>query len=89
MSKVHVHATINNEPVEFLCEAGDTLLTALRDSVGLTGAKEGCATGDCGACSVIMSGRLVPSCLVQVARANLYLKSGLGLDQWADGIIDG
>ena len=69
MSKVHVHATINSEPVEFLCEAGDTLLTALRDSVGLTGAKEGCSTGDCGACSVIMNGRLVPSCLVLAAEA--------------------
>ena len=69
MSKIHVHATINTEPVEFLCEAGDTLLTALRDSVGLTGAKEGCSTGDCGACSVIMNGRLVPSCLVLAAEA--------------------
>jgi aerobic carbon-monoxide dehydrogenase small subunit len=69
MSKVHVQATINNQPVEFLCEAGDTLLTALRDTVGLTGAKEGCSTGDCGACSVIMNGRLVPSCLVLAAEA--------------------
>lgn len=69
MSKVHVHAMINSEPVEFLCEAGDTLLTALRDSVGLTGTKEGCSTGDCGACSVIMNGRLVPSCLVLAAEA--------------------
>lgn len=69
MSKVHVHATINSEPVEFLCEAGETLLTALRDSVGLTGTKEGCSTGDCGACSVIMNGRLVPSCLVLAAEA--------------------
>jgi aerobic carbon-monoxide dehydrogenase small subunit len=69
VSKVHVHTTINGEPVEFLCEAGDTLLTALRDSVGLTGAKEGCSTGDCGACSVIMNGRLVPSCLVLGAEA--------------------
>jgi carbon-monoxide dehydrogenase small subunit len=69
MSKVHVQATINNQPVEFLCEAGDTLLTALRDTVGLTGAKEGCSTGDCGACSIIMNGRLVPSCLVLAAEA--------------------
>jgi aerobic carbon-monoxide dehydrogenase small subunit len=69
VSKVHVQATINNEPVEFLCEAGDTLLTALRDTVGLTGAKEGCSTGDCGACSIIMNGRLVPSCLVLAAEA--------------------
>jgi aerobic carbon-monoxide dehydrogenase small subunit len=69
VSKVHVHATINTEPVEFLCDAGDTLLTALRDGVGLTGAKEGCSTGDCGACSVIMNRRLVPSCLVLAAEA--------------------
>jgi carbon-monoxide dehydrogenase small subunit len=69
VSKVHVRATINSEPVEFLCDAGDTLLTALRDGVGLTGAKEGCSTGDCGACSVIMNRRLVPSCLVLAAEA--------------------
>jgi aerobic carbon-monoxide dehydrogenase small subunit len=69
VSKVHVHTTINGEPVEFLCDGADTLLTALRDLVGLTGAKEGCSTGDCGACSVIMNGRLVPSCLVLAAEA--------------------
>jgi carbon-monoxide dehydrogenase small subunit len=69
VSKVHVHATINGEPAEFLCEAGETLLTALRDTVGLTGAKEGCSTGDCGACSILMNGRLVPSCLVLAAEA--------------------
>ena len=61
MARVHVEARINGEPVEFLCEANATLLTALRDAVGLTGTKEGCATGDCGACSIIMNGRLVPS----------------------------
>ncbi len=80
MPRVHVHTTINGEPVEFLCEAADTLLTALRDSVGLTGAKEGCSTGDCGACSVIMNGRLVPSCLVLAAEtqaANLTTIEGI------------
>ncbi len=69
MAKVHVHATINGEPVEFLTTPHETLLTALRDSLGLTGSKEGCATGDCGACSVIMNGRLVPSCLVLAPEA--------------------
>jgi carbon-monoxide dehydrogenase small subunit len=64
VAKTHVQASINGEPVEFLCEPDATLLTALRDEVGLTGSKEGCATGDCGACSVILNGRLVPSCLV-------------------------
>jgi carbon-monoxide dehydrogenase small subunit len=69
VARVHVQARINGEPVEFLCEAGATLLTALRDAVGLTGTKEGCATGDCGACSIIMNGRLVPSCLVLAPEA--------------------
>src|SRR5262245_43578474 len=61
---MRVQTTINGEAVEFLCEGHETLLAALRDRVGLTGSKEGCATGDCGACSVILNGRLVPSCLV-------------------------
>src|ERR1700720_1540875 len=69
MARVHVRAAINGEPVEFLCDAHETLLTALRDAVGLTGTKEGCATGDCGACSIIMNGRLVPSCLVLAPEA--------------------
>ena len=64
MSKHHVSATINGEPTEFLCETQQTLLDVLRDEIGLTGSKEGCASGDCGACSVIMDGRLVCSCLV-------------------------
>jgi carbon-monoxide dehydrogenase small subunit len=64
MSKHHVSAVINGEPTEFLCETQQTLLDVLRDEIGLTGSKEGCASGDCGACSVIMDGRLVCSCLV-------------------------
>src|SRR3954447_14507267 len=64
MSKLHIETTINREPAEFLCDPHETLLDALRNAVGLTGTKEGCATGDCGACSVILNGRLVPSCLV-------------------------
>ncbi|HEY7289034.1 MAG TPA: (2Fe-2S)-binding protein [Vicinamibacterales bacterium] len=69
MAKLHVETTINNEATEFLCEGHETLLSALRDKVGLTGTKEGCATGDCGACSVLLDGRLVPSCLVLAAEA--------------------
>jgi carbon-monoxide dehydrogenase small subunit len=69
VSKIHVHATVNGEPVEFLCEAPQTLLSVLRDALGLTGTKEGCATGDCGACSITLDGRLVPSCLVLAAEA--------------------
>jgi aerobic carbon-monoxide dehydrogenase small subunit len=67
MAKLHVTTSINGEPAEFLCEPENNLLVALRDIVGLTGSKEGCTTGDCGACSVLMDGRLVPSCLVLAA----------------------
>ena len=64
MKKVHVQTTINGEETEFLCEPRQSLLEVLRDEVGLTGTKEGCLTGDCGACSVIMDGRSIDSCLV-------------------------
>ena len=64
MSKHHVTTTINGEPMEFLCEAQQTLLDVLRDELGLTGSKEGCGSGDCGACSVILDGKLVCSCLM-------------------------
>ncbi len=64
MSKVHVSTNINGDNVEFLCEPDETLLDVLRDRLNLTGAKEGCGTGDCGACSVTLDGRLVCSCLV-------------------------
>lgn len=63
MSQI-VSTTINNDSVEFACEPHETLLDALRDRVGLTGVKEGCGTGDCGACSVILDDALVCSCLV-------------------------
>ena len=69
MSKRHVETTLNGEPVEFLCEPHTSLLDALRNEVGLTGTKEGCATGDCGACSVTLDGRLVCACLVLAAEA--------------------
>jgi len=62
--KVHVRTTINGESTEFLCEPRQTLLECLRDILGLTGSKEGCSDGNCGACTVIMDGRPVPSCLV-------------------------
>jgi carbon-monoxide dehydrogenase small subunit len=62
--KLHVTTTINGEDVEFLCEARQSLLEVLRDVVGLTGSKEGCNNGNCGACSVLMDGVPVDSCLV-------------------------
>jgi carbon-monoxide dehydrogenase small subunit len=64
MAKTHVTTTINGEEVEFLCDPQDTLLDVLRNDLGLTGSKEGCGSGDCGACSVIADGRLVCSCLM-------------------------
>ena len=64
MSKHHVTTTINGDAREFLCDTQQTLLTILRDELGMTGTKEGCGTGDCGACSVTLDGRLVCSCLV-------------------------
>ena len=64
MSKHHISATINGDPVEFLCDTQQTLLDVLRDELNLTGSKEGCGSGDCGACSVMVNERLVCSCLV-------------------------
>ncbi|MBT3735660.1 (2Fe-2S)-binding protein [Pseudomonadales bacterium] len=64
MTKVHVTTSINGDETEFLCEPHDTLLDVLRNDLSLTGTKEGCGSGDCGACSVTLNGRLVCSCLV-------------------------
>ena len=69
MSRIHVNTTINGDSVDYLCEAEDTLLDVLRDQLDLTGSKEGCASGDCGAFSVMLDGRLVCSCLVLGAEA--------------------
>ncbi len=67
MAKKHITTTINGDPVEFLCDTEQTLLDVLRDELRLTGSKEGCASGDCGACSVTLDGRLVCAFLVLAA----------------------
>ena len=69
MSRVRISTTVNGEPMEFLGGGGQSLLDALRDELRLTGSKEGCGTGDCGACSVIVDGRLVCSCLMLAPEA--------------------
>ena len=67
MAKKHITTIINGDPTEFLCDTEQTLLDVLRDELRLTGSKEGCASGDCGACSVTLDGRLVCACLVLAA----------------------
>ena len=69
MPKIHVTTNINGDDTEFLCEPEQTLLDVLRDELAMTGSKEGCSSGDCGACSVMLDGRLVCSCLVLGAEA--------------------
>jgi len=64
MAKIHVTTSVNGDDTEFLCEPEETLLDILRETLHLTGSKEGCGSGDCGACSVMVDGRLVCSCLV-------------------------
>jgi len=83
MTKVHVSCTVNGDPVEYLCAPEETLLDVLRDELGLTGSKEGCSSGDCGACSVMLDGRLVCSCLVLGAEAE-----GRAVDT-IEGMADG
>lgn len=67
MSKIQVNTTVNGDAADFLCEPDETLLDVLRNQLRLTGSKEGCGSGDCGACSVTLDGRLVCSCLVLAA----------------------
>ncbi len=69
MTGIHVTTSINGDPVEYVCPADESLLDVLRDRVGLTGVKEGCGTGDCGACSITLDGTLVCACLVLGAEA--------------------
>jgi carbon-monoxide dehydrogenase small subunit len=64
INRTHVHCTVNGDEVDFLADDATSLLDALRDELGLTGSKEGCGTGDCGACSVLLDGRVTCSCLV-------------------------
>ena len=83
MNRNHVTCTINGDDIEFLCDADESLLDALRDEVGITGAKEGCGTGDCGACSVILNGQLICACLAFAPEANG------GVIETVEGMADG
>ncbi len=69
-AKVQVQTTINGEEIQFLCEPRQSLLEVLRETLGLTGTKEGCSNGNCGACNVILDGMLVNSCLVLAVEIN-------------------
>lgn len=82
MKTLHISTTVNGDPVEFICDPDEPLLDVLRNRLGLTGAKEGCGTGDCGACSVTLNGRLVCSCLVlgaEVQGAHITTIEGMAL----------
>src|SRR5438105_2854400 len=79
-TRTHVHTTINGEPREFLCEPRQSLLECLRDIIGLTGVKEGCNDGNCGACTVVLDGRIVNSCLalgVEAEGSNITTIEGI------------
>jgi aerobic carbon-monoxide dehydrogenase small subunit len=67
--KIHVTTTVNGDPTEFLCQARQSLLEVLRDGLHLTGAKEGCNNGNCGACTVLLNGEPVNACIVLAAEA--------------------
>lgn len=70
MSKTHITCTVNGDEVDFLAEDSLSLLDALRDEIGLTGVKEGCGTGDCGACSILLDDKLTCSCLILAPEAS-------------------
>ena len=81
MRRTQVQATINGEPVDFLCEPRQSLLEVLREELDLTGAKEGCNNGNCGACSVMLNGRVVNSCCVlgvEIEGSDLTTIEGIG-----------
>ena len=80
---MHIHSTVNRESVEFLCDPDQSALEVLRDVLGLTGTKEGCNSGDCGACSVLLDGTLVCACLV--LGAELEGRSVTTIEGVADG----
>lgn len=83
MSRTHITCQVNGDEAEFLCDDDESLLDALRDELGLTGTKEGCGTGDCGACSVILNGQLACACLVFAPEANG------GTIETVEGMADG
>ena len=70
VKKAHVTTSVNGDEYEYLCEPGQTLVDVLRNELELTGTKEGCSTGDCGACTVVLDGRMVCSCLVLAVEAD-------------------
>ena len=81
MARSHIQTTLNGNATDFLCEPRQSLLEVLRDELGLTGAKEGCNNGNCGACSVILNGRVVNSCCVlgvEIAGAEVTTIEGIG-----------
>ena len=86
MSKMQVTTSINGEEVDFLCEPQQTLLEVLRETLSRTGTKEGCATGDCGACSVLVDDRLVCACLMLAAEAEGHEVTTIEGIATADGL---
>ena len=84
MARHHIEFSLNGDPIEALCDTQQTLLDVLRDELELTGTKEGCGTGDCGACSVTVDGRLVCSCLmlgVEAQGKSVETIEGMGRDE--------
>jgi carbon-monoxide dehydrogenase small subunit len=81
--RTYVHTTINGQELDFLCEPRQSLLEVLRDELGMTGSKEGCNNGNCGACNVILNGRLVNSCCV------LGVEAGGGEVTTIEGVAQG